>query len=229
MTLIFGIVALVMLWGLLTLFKGAQPAALARALKLVGGVVSLAAATLIGVRGNLPVAIPLGMFGLGLLGWMPFGPAGFSARTQKASGRQSKVRSNFLEMTLDHDTGALAGDIVAGPYAGRSLSEFDLPALTGMIAGFDDESRALLAAYLDRRFPDWRDHAGADAPRAHTPSSGKMTRDEAWQVLGLAPGAGEDAITAAHRTLMKKLHPDQGGSNYLASRVNEARDLLLGK
>src|SRR6478609_8321073 len=124
MTLIFGIIALAVLWGVLTLFKGTPPAVMARALKLVGGVASLAAATLIGVRGNFAMAIPLGMFGLGLLGWMPFGPAGFSARTKKGSGRQSKVRSTYLEMTLDHDTGALTGDIVAGAHAGRSLSEF---------------------------------------------------------------------------------------------------------
>ncbi len=230
MTLIFGIIALGVLWGVLTLFKGTPPAVMARALKLVGGVASLAAATLIGVRGNFAMAIPLGMFGLGLLGWMPFGPAGFSARTQKGSGRQSKVRSTYLEMTLDHDTGALTGDIVAGAHAGRSLSEFDLAALTGMIASFDEESRALLGSYLDRRFPQWREGRSDDTRDAgRALSRGKMTEDEAFQILGLERGANRDAIMQAHRNLMKRLHPDQGGSTWLASRVNEARDLLLGK
>lgn len=230
MTLVLGIAALVVLWGLLTLFKGAPPAALARALKLVGGVVSLAAATLIGVRGNLPVAIPLGLFGLGLLGWAPFGPAGFSSRTQKSGGRQSKVRSQFLDMTLDHDTGSLNGDVVSGAHAGRSLAEFDLAALMEMMASFDEESRSLLAAYLDRRFPEWRASGGAYAGEAgRAPSPGKMTEEEALQILGLERGAKRDAIVQAHRNLMKRLHPDQGGSTWLASRVNEARDLLLGK
>lgn len=230
MTLVFGVAALLMLWGLLTLFKGAPPAALARALKLVGGVVSLAAATLIGVRGNVAFAIPLGLFGLGLLGWAPFGPAGFSSRTQKSGGRQSKVRSAFLDMTLDHDTGALSGDVIAGPQAGRALSEFDLAALLELMSGFDEESRALLAAYLDRRFPDWREGGGAYAREAgRAPSPGKMTEEEALQILGLDRGASREAIMQAHRNLMKRLHPDQGGSTWLASRVNEARDLLLGK
>lgn len=228
-TLAAGIVALVVIWYTLNAFRSANPAILARVLKLAGGVISLAAAALIGVRGNLAFAIPLGLFGLGLLGWAPFGPAGFSSRTQRGSGQRSKVRSAFLDMTLDHDSGALTGDVIAGPYAGRSLSEFDLAGLRELIRGFDDESRALLAGYLDRRFPDWRAGAGADAGAGAggAPSRGKMTREDAYQILGLAPGASNDAIAQAHRNLMKKLHPDQGGSTYLAARVNEARDLLI--
>lgn len=226
-TLVAGIVALVVLWYALNAFRGANPAMLARAAKLIGGVLSLSAATLIGVRGNLAVAIPLGLFGLGLLGWAPFGPAGFSARTQRGAGQQSKVRSQFLEMTLDHDSGALSGHVVAGPQAGQPLADFDLPGLLQLIRGFDEDSRALLAGYLDRRFPDWRATAGADASAgANPPLRGKMTREEAYQILGLAAGASSEEIVQAHRNLMKRLHPDQGGSTWLAARVNEARDLL---
>jgi curved DNA-binding protein CbpA len=54
-----------------------------------------------------------------------------------------------------------------------------------------------------------------------------MTQEEAYQILGLEPGADADAVARAHRTLMKKLHPDQGGTNYLAARVNEAKDTIL--
>jgi DnaJ-domain-containing protein 1 len=92
----------------------------------------------------------------------------------------------------------------------------------------DDESRALLAAYLDRRDPAWREHAQSDtATRLGGTAGGPMTHQEAYQILGLEPGAAAEEIVSAHRTLMKRLHPDLGGTNYLAARVNEAKDTLL--
>src|SRR5262249_57910128 len=93
----------------------------------------------------------------------------------------------------------------------------------------DDDSRALLTAYLDRREPGWREHAQGDAgARQGAPRrAGKMTEEEAYQVLGLKPGATAEAIAQAHRTLMKKLHPDQGGSTYLATQINAAKEVLL--
>ena len=132
-------------------------------------------------------------------------------------------------MTLDHDSGVLSGQIVAGPGAGHSLDEFDLPQLAAMMTGFDAESSALLESYLDRRFPAWRQNAEANAAgrRSGAAPGGKMTDEEAYQILGLQPGAGRDDISRAHRSLMKKLNPDQGGSTYLAARVNEAKDTLL--
>ena len=132
-------------------------------------------------------------------------------------------------MTLDHDSGELSGRIVAGPNAGHSLDEFDLPQLTAMIPGLDAESVPLLESYLDRRFPAWRQHAQGNAAggQGRPAASGKMTNEEAYQILGLQPGAGRDEIGRAHRALMKKLHPDQGGSTYLAARVNEAKETLL--
>jgi hypothetical protein len=217
------------------LFRAANPAVLARAVKIVGGVLSLAVAAYTGLRGELVVAIPLGLFGAGLLGWSPYGMSGFSGigslfgGGQRSSGQSSRVRSQFLDMSLDHDSGELSGTILAGEHAGRSLGEFDLAGLLAMAPAFDAESVALLESYLDRRFPAWREHAqgnGAGGQR-RAPSSGKMTAEEAYQILGLQPGASRDDIGRAHRALMKKLHPDQGGSTYLAARVNEAKDTLL--
>ena len=235
-TLIVGAVAVLVLYLLLQMFRAANPAALARAIRIVGGVVSLAVAAFVGVKGELAVAIPLGVFGAGLLGWSPmgmqaFGNIGglFGAGSQRSSGQTSQVRSQFLEMTLDHDSGALTGRIVAGPYAGQPLEAFDLRQLLTMIPSLDGESVALLESYLDRRFPAWRQDAQGDAAggQRRAASSGKMTDEEAYQILGLQPGAGRDEIGRAHRALMKKLHPDQGGSTYLAARVNEAKDTLL--
>ena len=235
-TLIAGVVAVILLYSLLQMFRAANPVILARAIKIGGGVVALAVAAFTGLRGEFAVAIPLGIFGAGLLGWSPFGPSGFGsiggmfgAGAKRTAGQTSKVRSQFLDMTLDHDSGALSGQIVAGPYAGHDLGEFDLSQLTAMISGFDAESVALFESYLDRRFPAWRQDAQGDAAggQSRAASGGKMTDEEAYQILGLQPGASRDEIGRAHRALMKKLHPDQGGSTYLAARVNQAKDTLL--
>jgi DnaJ-like protein len=236
-TLIAGAVAVFVFYMLLQMFRAANPAALARALKMVGGVVALAVAAFVGVKGELAVAIPLGIFGAGLLGWSPRAMQGLGnigglfggLGSQRSAGQASTVRSQFLEMTLDHDSGVLTGRIVAGPYAGQSLDAFGLSQLAAMIPNLDGESTALLESYLDRRFPAWRQNAQSDAAggQRRAASSGKMTDEEAYQILGLQPGAGRDEIGRAHRALMKKLHPDQGGSTYLAARVNEAKDTLL--
>jgi hypothetical protein len=235
-TLIAGVIAVVVLYSLLQMFRAANPAVLARALKIVGGVVALAVAAFTGIRGELAVAIPIGIFGAGLLGWSPFGTSIgdigglFGGRGgPQSSGQTSQVRSQFIEMTLDHGSGQIAGRLVNGPNAGRSLDEFDLPQLSAMIATFDPESGALLESYLDRRFPAWRQDAQGDGAgrQRRAASRGKMTDEEAYQILGLQPGAARDEIARAHRSLMKKLHPDQGGSTYLAARVNEAKDTLL--
>ncbi len=235
-TLIAGVVAVVVIYSLLQMFRAANPAMLARTVKIVGGVVALAVAAFTGLRGELAVAIPLGIFGAGLLGWSPFGPGGFSniggmfgGGARRSAGQGSQVRSQFLDMNLDHDSGELSGRIVDGPHAGRSLGEFDLQGLIGLMPGFDAESVVLLESYLDRRFPAWRQDAQGDAAggQRRAASSGKMTNEEAYEILGLKPGAGRDDISRAHRALMKKLHPDQGVSTYLAARVNEAKDTLL--
>jgi DnaJ-domain-containing protein 1 len=222
---------------LLQTFRAANPAVLARALKIVGGVLALAAAAFIGLKGEFAVAIPIGVFGAGLLGWSPFGGSRLGhfgglfggAGARRSAGQTSQVRSQYLEMNLDHDSSRLTGRIVAGPNAGRSLDQFSLSQLLALVPTFDAESVALLESYLDRRFPAWRQNAQGNAAggQSRASSGGKMTEEEAYQILGLQPGAGRDEISRAHRGLMKKLHPDQGGSTYLAARVNEAKDTLL--
>jgi hypothetical protein len=228
-TLFIGLLALVIVLWLLKSFARSDPRYLIKIGKTAGGVVALASAAFLGVRGQVFLALPLGVTGLSLLGlqeWMrpyswPF--------EQKSAGQVSRVRSNFLEMTLDHDSGAMTGTIVAGRLKGTSLDALELSALIGLIAEFDEESRSLLAAYLDRRNPRWRENADNDAAARGRGAgrTGKMSEEEAYQILGLQPGASADDISRAHRSLMKKLHPDQGGSTYLAARVNEAKDVLL--
>jgi hypothetical protein len=229
MSFVFGIVVLALLLWALHTYSKVSPATLAIMLKTGGGLGALAAAGLLGMRGRLDIAIPLGITGLGLLGWLPWSVASLGARTQKSPGQVSRVRAAFLEMELDHDSGAMRGRILAGRHEGASLDALDVATLTGFLTEIDEESRALLMAYLDRREPSWRDHVQADttAGPSRSWSGGKMTEEEAYQILGVQAGASAEEIGRAHRTLMKKLHPDQGGSTYLAARVNEAKDVLL--
>jgi hypothetical protein len=226
--LIFGLVVLVFaLWALNVISK-VDPKVGARVMKAGGGLLALGFAVFLGLRGEIGIAIPLGIFGLGLLGWMPFGPAGFSERVQKSSGRASRVRSAYIEMELDHDSGEMRGQILTGRHQGMTLDRLDVKTLAGLLSEVDDESRALLMAYLDRRDARWREHAQGDASTGRpAASSGKMSEQEAYQILGLEPGASADAIGHAHRMLMKKFHPDQGGTTYLAARINEAKEILL--
>src|ERR1700710_3321697 len=122
-TLIAGVVAVILLYSLLQMFRAANPVVLARAIKIGGGVVALAVAAFTGIKGELAVAIPLGIFGAGLLGWSPFGASGFSnigglfgSRTKRSPGQTSQVRSQFLDMTLDHDNGGLPPPTAARPH-----------------------------------------------------------------------------------------------------------------
>src|SRR5438270_12268997 len=112
-TLIAGAVAVILLYSLLQMFRAANPVVLARAIKIGGGVVALAVAAFTGVKGELAVAIPLGIFGAGLLGWSLFGTGGFGnivglfggASSQRSPGQTSRVRSQCLDVLLDHDSG----------------------------------------------------------------------------------------------------------------------------
>jgi hypothetical protein len=149
-------------------------------------------------------------------------------RRSASVGQSSSVRTEWLEMELDHDSGEMRGTILKGAHAGQRLDQLDRDALLAFFAQADDpETRRLLEAWLDRTLgPDWRktEQKSEPPPRGTT----GMSRAEALKVLGLGEGASEDDIRAAHRKLMAQNHPDRGGSDYLASKINEARDVLLG-
>ncbi len=227
-TALLGILALILLLWALNGFIRTDPRLAARVLKTSAGIAALVGAVVFVALERFGIALPLGVAGLVLLGLWP-GSIGFGRRARKSPGQLSRVRSAFLEMELDHDSGAVRGRILAGRLEGTSLDAVSVATLVGLLTEIDEESRDLLATYLDRRDPGWREHAQADATAggSSTPRSGPMTQEEAYQILGLEPGASADEIGRAHRTLMKKLHPDQGGSTYLAARVNEAKEVLL--
>ena len=178
------------------------------------------------------------LFGRAGLGGMVISTAlawylsGRSRRSVKRTpGARSTVRTAALEMELDHDTGALEGIVLAGRFEGRELKTMSTDELVAMLEELsgDGESRQLIQTYLDAQFPGWRESVYPDAEEGQGAgkSSGPMTRQEAYQVLGLEPGAGAAEIRKAHRRLMQRLHPDLGGTTFLAARINEAKDVLL--
>jgi hypothetical protein len=215
-------------------FVNANPAIIAsnwRTVTLIGG---FALAVVLALVGRIGLAVPLvallmTLYSQGILKSPRVG------RMRGGPGRKPKsmVRSAALEMELDHETGAMTGRVLAGSFEGRDLDTLDPAALARLAAeiGADAESRALLEAYLDRRMPRWREHMKADAGagQRRPAHAGAMSEEEAYQILGLEKGAGEPEIRAAHRRLMKKMHPDSGGSTFLAARINEAKDRLLSK
>jgi hypothetical protein len=218
--IILGVVVLALLLWLSNAFAAVDPRRLAPALRLVGGLGALSGALFLASRGVFVIALPLGVAGFGVLGWL-----GNWFRPRDRA--ESRVRSAFVEMELDHRSGAMRGRVLAGTHEGKSLDLIAVPTIVSFLPQIDEESRALLMAYLDRRQPHWREHAERDAAAGEGAGRrAKMTEEEAYQILGLQPGASAADVARAHRALMKKLHPDQGGSTYLAARVNEAKDIL---
>lgn len=141
----------------------------------------------------------------------------------------SKVRSRYLAMTLDHDSGAVMGRVTAGRFAGRDLIELDEIETRELIdeIAADADSVPLLESWLDANRAGWREYFEETARSTSGAATPADAEAEAYAVLGLQPGATADEIKAAHRELMKGLHPDHGGSSYLAAKINEARDRLL--
>jgi len=199
----------------------------------LASVLAVAGPLLLGVVGV--VLLVTGRAGLGGLalssaaGWYMAGRARRGARP--TPGKRSTVRTAALEMELDHDSGGLEGLVLAGRHEGKVLGRMSRAELIELRADLasDGESLQLLETYLDGRFPGWREDPDPDAGRREgaAPRSGAMTEQEAYQVLGLEAGASTADIRKAHRRLMQRLHPDIGGSSFLAARINEAKDVLL--
>ena len=234
MLILSALAAAFILWWCAKSALRTDPARLARLVKRLGGVAALAAAAILMVRGRLDMAVLLGGLGLGLLAsggmkvplpaWLPIG----------RSGRTTRIRSAMIEAELDHDSGRMQGTVLAGAFVGRTLDTLgaaELRRVADQCRAADPDGYRLLEAYLHRRFAGRREDAERD-PDSRTRADaqrGAMTQQEAYEILGLEPGSPDTTVRQAHRQLMKKLHPDQGGSTYLASRVNQAKDVLLNR
>lgn len=227
MTVLFYVAAAILVLTLLSaVFLRLDAARLAGGMRLAGPLI-------VGV-----VGVGLLLFGRAGLGGMLVSTAlawHLSGRVRRASrptpGKRSTVRTAALEMELDHDSGGLEGVALAGRFEGRELSQLSLEELLelGGALSADGESMQLLEAYLDSRFPVWREHVDADMGNRQrsAPASGPMTKQEAYEILGLEAGASAAEVRKAHRRLMQRLHPDLGGTSFLAARINEAKEVLL--
>jgi hypothetical protein len=228
-------------------FRCTPPQQVAKVLRrslLYGGIALLVVLAITGrlnpAFAALAAAVPVVVRAVNLLRVLPLiqqltralGLSGLPGAASGGGGQSSSIRTRFLEMTLDHVSGEMNGLVMEGPLQGRRLSELDLDQLLDLLTlcrGADAQSAAVLEAYLDRvRGDSWREHAqggqGTSPPGAYA----EMTRDEALAILGLRKGASPEEIRDAHRRLMQRFHPDRGGSDYLAAKINEAKRLLLG-
>jgi hypothetical protein len=229
MNFIIGLVLVVGAWWLVKTFANAQPAKVRGLVRKIGGGAVIAFAGLLALKGRVDMAMPLFALGLGLMGQQMIFPNGMPWQ-RKTPGQSSRVATSLLAMELEHDSGRMDGEVLAGPYKGRRLSSLTLEEaqrLHAQAAGTPDQSRALLEAWIERTHPEWRERwNGAARGQAPGPSP-KMTRDEAMAILGLKGKVTQDDVRAAHRRLMKTAHPDLGGSDYLAAKINEAKEFLL--
>jgi len=228
-------------------FNRTPPEQVKKTLKKTGLYAVIGVFLLLALTGRLPwlfalaaAAVPLLQRGLVMLRLVPLvqqlmASIGLAkAAGGPSAGKQSKVETAWLRMTLDHDSGAMDGEVLQGEHRGQHLRDLSLSQLLALRDDCDPQSLQLLDTWLDREHgDDWRQRAGAGS-RSDTGSSGPppprnaaMDRNEAYEILGLEPGASSDEVRAAHRRLIQRLHPDRGGSTFLAAKINEAKRVLM--
>ena len=239
--ILFGLIFLLIAYMAANLFVKLDAKVLARRAKPVGITLAVLAGLFFFLTGRFDLARRVLAAAFAFLGrGSPFsgwsrGPADMFDTDRGPSGQTSRVKTRMIEMLLDHESGSMEGRVIDGQFRGMRISDLDkaqLALLHDECIHAGDQSSAVLEAFLDRSHPDWRtDPAFSNRQTSGERSGGgggKMTVEEALEVLGLEPGAGRDDVVKAHRRLMKQYHPDQGGSDYLASKINEAKDILLG-
>jgi hypothetical protein len=152
-------------------------------------------------------------------------------REQNTQSGESSIQTNHLSATLDHGSGHIDGEIIEGPHKGWLLSELSIMQLEDLLTHYqteDEESAELLEAYIDQRRQQ-ADQNTEQQRTANRAASDQSARAEALAILGLDEGSTEEEVVSAHRSLIQKLHPDRGGNDFLAAKINQAKDILLKK
>lgn len=222
-------------------FVAADPRTLAQTVRYGGVALAGVVLVILTLLGRLGTAMAIAGFLFPIVHYWRTARRQAKAARGPSAGRTSQVETVYVRMTLDHDSGAMDGEVLHGPLRGRplaSLSRAEALDLLDACRSDDAQSAAVLEAWLDRVHPGWREEAAADGAGEsggsaggggghRPPPQGGMTAEEAYEILGVAPGATAEQIKEAHRRLMMKVHPDHGGSTYLAAKINQAKDLLL--
>ena len=240
------ILGIALLLGLILMgkwFASAQPAQIAKVLKILGVSVFLLVILFFAATGRLMWALfmlPVLLPWLMRLRSATRMAKNFSRMSKGSTGQTSDVETKYLKLSLDHDSGEMTGEILLGDYAGRQIEDMQVSELIELMAECmvdDEQSAQVLEAYLDRMYPEWRDQVNTEANGNEThehgrgwgakPSADGMSQNEAFEVLGLSPSATEKEIKEAYHRLISNLHPDHGGSTYLAAKINQAKDTLL--
>ena len=186
------------------------------------------------------IVVALGVryhWGIGLLAALPLlfrvwrQIQAMSGRYSPSAGQTSTVETQYIRMVIDHDSGEMTGTVLKGDYAGAAIETLDLEALLTVLASCrvgDAQGARVLETFIEHKFPgEFEAHEDGEGHSQDRDSGAPLSRRQALDVLGLEEGASEDEIVEAHRRLMQKLHPDRGGSSFLAAQINRAKDTLL--
>lgn len=215
---------------LIQLFAKGDIPGMVRAMRWLLGGLALAITVLLAISGRIGIAMLFGILASSILRRGRLGPIDFNV-TGTAKGAKSHVNSHYFKMQMDHDTSDVSGSVVSGAFTGRKLmtiDEFEMRSLLQEVT-HDPDSLSLLETWLDANRSGWREYFEQNIYEDYSSDtdSAPMDNARAYEILGLQPGASEEEIKAAHHRLLKVAHPDQGGSNFLASRINAAKDFLL--
>jgi hypothetical protein len=231
MPILLGVLAATLTYLLLRAYTQAAPRALAKTIRFGGGMLAALVGGLLVLRGVIAPGLALLGLGLWLVDFSNLTARGFR-RAGRGGAGVSRIRTAMVEMELDRATGAIRGTVLAGPQEGMpfdQLTRSQLMYLYDFCRSDDPQGARLLEAYFDRRFTGWRqaEQRGGDSRSSGARRRESISEEEAYEILGLKKGAPASEIARAHRDLMKKLHPDHGGTTDLAARVNEAKDVLM--